>query len=390
VDYTSDAVFGGVDEFKYSIHSGDLVSAEATVTIQVDGSITIVQTGPDAPAFGGPDNGVPLSATGEFADNPDGLESSVKCCTVRDPRVGAGNTKKGGFTAFDWVPFDIGAALSTPLADPNCVDLPQPLPGELIVDRHFGVHTENPDSIEPDDYRFGLCVVETGVEWRGPVHLDVTAEGIPGLGTGGDPDNDGYSVNCKLGEGGVDKQPLSLGLTTFPPEYVAPYMRATTIECDPRSVAKWSTWWVIPNAQHLTGKETSLTYTSRMSADLKNLIEAMRFEFAVAETLLNEVKAYVLAAEDLFKDRKATDSDYVAALMPLDDATIQALIPDPEAPAYPGSFSFVNPKGELVSHLMALRYAVCSELAHPENLVACEVDAGVESYLPPLPAPPPP
>ena len=253
--------------------------------------------------------------------------------------------------------------------------MPQPEPGELIVARHFGVHTEIPDSQIVSDYRFGLCVVETDVAWLGPVHLDVDAETIPGLD---------YSVNCKIG-GGVDNQPLTLGLTTFPPEFTSPRMRATTIECDPRSVARWSTWYFIPNGQHLTGKESSKTYVGRMSSKVKGMIGAMRAEGAVAEFLLDDVKSQLLDAEKLFKGGKATAADAALAMPILDAATVAVLREDPVAPFYPGSASFTNPKGQLSSHLMALRYAVCSELAHPSSLGSCFIDPTVEGLLPPLP-----
>lgn len=384
VDYTPAPGFGGTDTFTYAITDiNDVESEIATVTIMVDGSISLTKAGKNIVVFGGaafPGGGAALSAAGEEATN-DG-ESSTQCCTIRDPRVGAGNIKKDGLTAFDWVPFDIGTAMtSTELADEACFDMPQPAAGDLIVPRHFGVHTNPavPNPV-PADFRFGLCVVNTPVEWKGPVAVDVVATEVEGLG---------YAVDCE-NPASVDEQPLVLGLSMNPSEFTSPLMRAITSECDPRGVTRWSTWYFIVNAQHLTEKEDSKTYVSRMSSVLKNLIEAIRVAGAADQGFLNGIKELVLQAEELVKTKKSTPEQAEDAMVLLDTATVMAL-PDLEAvPPDPDPYvlgtSFVNPKGELVSHLAALRYAYCSELAFPgETAGNCKMTQAVVDALPTLP-----
>jgi len=378
VNYTSAPGFGGTDTFTYTIEDvhGD-TSEPATVTIQVDGTVAETTAGSNKIVFGGaafPGSKASLSATGETAES-DGI-STVKCCTVRDPRVGAGNTNKDGPTAFQWVPFDIGAAMSSPaLADADCADpdMPNPGAGALIVPRHFGVHTENLNSTDPEEYRFGLCVVDTKVEWQGPVAVDVVS--LPVVG---------YPVDCKNPET-VDDQPLTLGLSTDPAEFTYPEMRAITSECDPRGVTRWSTWYFVVNAVHLTGKEASRTYVGRMSSVLKTMIDAMRAEGAAESSFLGDIKGLVVLAEEPYSSNNSKPADFQSSMATLDSATLLALAPTDGDGTYSSTDNFENPKGELVSHFAALRYAVCSELAHPTALEHCKMDEFVVTALPTLP-----
>jgi hypothetical protein len=372
VNYTSAPGFGGVDTFTYTITdtNGD-VSNSATVTIDVDGSVATTVAGSVNPViFGGtvfPDSTAPISAAGEFAPNTG--DSSILCCTVQDPRVGAGNVRKDGPNAFNWVDFDIGAALENPaLADENCLDpaFLKPGPGKLIIPRHFGVHTE------------------------GVIFIDVAAEKIDGIN---------YSVNCNATS--LDDQPLTLALSTDKPGFTAPNMRATTADCDPRSGDRWSTSYFVGNAERMSEKETSKTYVGRKSSVFKNMMEAMRAEGAVDSSFIDDVKGLLLVAEKLFNRKKSTVDDARDALKLLDDVTrltllIQTMEPGSPSPpaAVPGPFgsssNFSNPKGDMVSHALALRYAVCSELAWVGNLLPnCEIADDIVSALPPLPLPPP-
>jgi hypothetical protein len=171
-------------------------------------------------------------------------------------------------------------------------------------------------------------------------------------------------------------------------------MRAITSECDPRGVTRWSTWYFVVNGQHLTEKEDSKTYVSRMSSVLKNLIEAIRVAGAADQGFLDDIKSLVLQAEELVKTKKSTPEQAEDAMVLLDEATVMALPdleavpPDPD-PYVPGT-SFVNPKGELVSHLAALRYAYCSELASPGAPAGnCKMSQAVVDALPTLPSAPP-
>jgi hypothetical protein len=368
VHYTSAAGFGGTDTFTYVIEDihGD-TSQPATVTILVDGSIAVTQqSGLNKVVFGGaayPGSNVPLSAVGEFAETAG--TSETRCCTVRDPRVVAGTFQSG--------PFDLGAALSSPmLADADCADMPTPDAGTLIVPRYFGVHTEDLGSTNPEDYRFGVCVVDTTVEWDGPVQVDIVAEPVVG-----------YAVNCKTPPT-VDKQPLTLGLSTDPAEFTSPEMRAITSECDPRGVTRWSTWYFVVNAVHLTGQQDSRTYVSRMAFLLKTMIETMREEGVADSEFLNDVKTLVLNAQAAIGSKKWTQAEAISAMATLDNATLLALTP-PGDDTYSPTTNFSNPKGELVSHLAALRYAVCSEFAHPGNLGLCTMNDMVDGALPELP-----
>ncbi|MGI9236312.1 MAG: hypothetical protein ACR2QZ_02900, partial [Woeseiaceae bacterium] len=321
--------------------------------------------------FGGPDNGVPLLATGEFA--VDGGESSIKCCTVRDPRVKLKTRPNGSKKIIHKrYPFDIGKAMGTHLAE-GCEELPQPDRWDLMVPGHFSVHTATAGSLDLDEYVFGLCVVETGVEWLGAVNLDISA--VPAVG---------YPVDCT--RTGVENQPLTLGLTTDPPEFTAPLMRAVTTECNPRGAAKWSTWYFIPNAVHLTNKLPSRAYVIGRFVVLKLMILSMQLDPGnpVDDALLNSIKSKVTAARNIVLGPASPD----LALPILDDATVDVLTP-PVAPVmgspYPGSSNFPNPKGELASHLMALRYAVCNELAFVDMPGLCKIDPAVELLLPDLP-----
>jgi hypothetical protein len=330
-----------------------------------------------------PGSGIPITAVGELAVTSG--ESSVLCCTVQDQNA----ILKKGVLIHKWQPFDIGLAMN---AEPLCNDLPRLTSGELIIGRHFGVHTDPaiPEgALTVADNRYGICVVQTAVEWLGPIALDVAAKEVVD-----------YDVECKpIPTLGIDNQPLTLGRTTALPEF-APEMRSISTDCDPRSVARWSDWWFVVNAEHLTDKESPKTYVGRMSSLLKDMIEAMRADFAVDSAFLDDIKALVLDAERLFNTRRATPSDAAAAMIVLDNATLLALGPAPMAPIYPGSTLpstlFTNPKGELASHLTALRYAVCSERAHPDDLAMCTMDPFVVCALPPIPVgtpavcPPPP
>jgi hypothetical protein len=375
INYTSVAGFGGTDTFTYIIEDiHEDTSQPATVTIQVNGSIAETQeSGLNKIVFGGeafPGSNVPLSAAGEEAEEP-GI-SKTGCCTVLDTRVGNGN---------QWGPFDIGDAMG---ADGACADMfadlgiSAPLPDTLIVPRHFGVHTDPEDEdLTTDDFKFGVCVVDTTAEWDGPVQVDIVAEPVVG-----------YAVNCENPEG-VDKQPLTLGLSTVPTEFTSPEMRAITSECDPRGVTRWSRWYFVVNAVHLTEQEDSRTYVRRMALVIKNMIETMRQAGVADSAFLNDIKTLVLNAEAAIGSKKWTQAQATSAMDTLDDATLVALTP-PGDDTYSPTASFSNPKGELVSHLAALRYAVCSELAHPHpmDLKACKMDDRVDSRLPTLPQPP--
>lgn len=369
IEYTSAPGSGGVDTFEYTITDSDgNISNTATVSIEIDGSVSNTSSGNDIVVFGG--NTVPLTVTGDVAENS--AQSSVKCCTVRDPRVklktywnGSQKIKHKG------VPFDIGKAMSSSLADSDCADLPQPDRFDLIVPRHFSVHTEVEGSLDPDDYRFGLCVVETNGIWQGPMHMDVTSEQAVG-----------YPVDCT--RNGVKNQPLTLGLTTFPEEFTAPFMRPVTVECDPRGVAKWSTWYFVPNAVHLTNKLPSKWYVVGRFVVLQLMMGFMEFQGAVESTLINDVQSQVLAARLLLVG-PTTPSEAMAAMSILDDATVEVLTPGPTSSSYPGSGTFPNPKGELASHLMAVRYAVCNELAFVDMPLECKLRPDVLGLLPPLP-----
>lgn len=387
VDYTSSGGFDGTDTFTYTITDldGDVSPIPATVTIEVDGSVAVTVAGLNPPpVFGGaaiPGSDVPLSAAGANALTSG--TSSVQCCTVRDWRVGAGNTKKEGPLAFKKQSFDIGVAMSNPaLADADCADMPKPAPGELVMPRYFGVHT-NPlilsRPLEPEDFRFGICVVLTDVLWRGPVFLDVVAENVVG-----------YAVNCSAES--VDKQPITAARTTDRPEF-SEEMRSVSSDCDPKGIGKWSTFFFSPNVQHLTDAMTSEVLLSQMSSRLKGLIEAMRAEGAVNSAFLDDVKSFVLDAEKDFKGGSEKE-DPKQALLSLDHATRLALLmtTPPLFDPYGSSASFSNPQGELVSHIAALRYGVCSELAFPNSsgnlnnvLNNCEMPVDIVAALPALP-----
>ena len=149
---------------------------------------------------------------------------------------------------------------------------------------------------------------------------------------------------------------------------------------------RWSEWWVITNAAHLPGMEARKTYVGRMSSVLKDMITAMQLDPAgpVDLSLLSDVKSLVVDAEKLFKSPRRTATEAADAMVVLDDATLRVLRamgpPDP----YPGSPTFTNPEADLASHLTALRYAVCSELAHATDLPSCAMDPDVEDELAPF------
>ena len=368
VDYTIAPGFGGTETFDYAIVGKNGKSLDsATVTIEVDGLSATTKAGSNKVVFGGaafPGSKVPLSAAGELAKT-DGT-SMTQCCTVRDPRVGAGNTNQDGATAFQWALFDLGAALSSPLADADCAEMPKPGPGALIVPRHFSVHTADLGSTDPEDYRFGVCVVDTDVKWDGPVQVDIVSEPVVG-----------YAVDCK-NPATVDQQPLTLGLSTDPKEFTSPQMRPITSECDPRGVTRWSTWYFVVNAVHLTAKENSRGYVASLFSVLKSMVEEMRKTGAADSTFLKDLKSLVLQAE-------GPSTPPQSSMAFLDAATLMALTPPEDQNPYSPNDSFSNPKGELVSHLAALRYAVCSELAWPGALEECRMNEFVDEALPDLP-----
>ena len=381
VDYTSAPGFGQQDSFKYTVSSGGLESNQAIVTIDVDGSVSVTPSGDDIIIFGGPENGVPLLATGELAGNS--AESSLNCgCKIRDPRVY--KKTRRGVTKFKhrFKTFDIGAAISNPhLASPECADLPSPGPGKLKIPPAFSVHTDPAiakEDLTLDDFAFGLCLVETGVQWSGVNHFDVNAQ-----------DAAGYEVDCKIPRGGVGKQPLTLGLTTFPEEYTAPFMRPVTIECDPRGAARWSTWYFTPNATHLPRILPSRPYVQARFLVLRGMLFAMGQEGAVEAAFLNSIKSIVRNAQrELIGFRPPTAAEIQASIDGLDQAALEVLGEPPVGFVFPGSGLFPNPKGELASHVLALRYAVCSELQNVNDLENCQVPGAINALLPPLPGMP--
>lgn len=368
VHYTFPAGFGGTEAFTYRIESGrGELSNSATVTVTVDGSIALTAEGSNKIVFGGaafPGSNVPLSATGETAES--GGTSTVRCCTVRDPRVSAGGSRKNRAVTYAWTSFDLGSALSDEsLSDESCADIGPAPPGTLIIPPHFGVHTDDLRSPDPEDYRFGVCVVNTDAQWQGPVQVDVVAESVID-----------YPVDCKT-DLGVHKQPLVLGLSVEPAEFTSPDMRAVTIECDPRSVTRWSKWFFVVNAVHLADKDSSRGYVASMFSTLRSMIEEMRKKGAVETPFLNDLTTLVL-------DAQSPSNSATGSMASLDAATLMALTP-PDGDPYTPNASFSNPKGELVSHLAALRYAVCSELAYPGNLTECRINEAVDNALPELP-----
>lgn len=383
VFYTSAPVFGGEDSFGYTVFSGSLASMEATVTIQVDGSVSETPSGFNIPILGGQPASVPMLATGDLAQNS-GQSSIDFGCKIRDPRVY--EKTRRGVTRIKfrwWKHFDIGDAIDDPaLASPECAELlPGPGPGKLKIPPGFGVYTDPAiadEDLTLDDFVFGLSRIETGVVWSGPIHFDVDATDVAG-----------FSVDCKEPTGGVPNQPLTLGLSTFPAEYTAPWMRPVTIECDPRGVAKWSTWYYTPNAAHVSPNFfTSLVSVKARFWILRGLIFALGQDDAVEPTLLDAINTQVVAAHgalgfipNAMQIQNSIDG--------LDTATITVLTPSADpggpAPAYPGSGLFPNPKGELASHVMALRYALCSELQNVNNLANCQPIPAVNALLPPLP-----
>jgi hypothetical protein len=365
VNYTSGLGFGGPDTYTYTITDNDAdVSNSATVFIEVDGSNSETPEGPDRPAFGGagnPANSAPLSATGDAGSSGSNM---VQCCTVHDWRVGAGNTKKDGPLAFKRVPFDFSVAMS---ADPSCVDMPIPPIGELVATREIGVHL-NPDFVDPDlpqNYRFGICVVLTDVFWTSPIFLDTDAVKVVG-----------FPVTCESGP--VANQPITFARTLNPTEFAK--MRSNSVDCDPRGIGKWSEYWFSPNGVHLDWVESSMVYLSKKSSTLKDMLEAMRLDGAVPSAFVDDLKQQVVDAEKHFKGG-SKKKDPSNALPILDDATLDALA----FGAYGSTTQFPVPVAEIVSHIQALRYGICSELVSPGDLVpACELDPDVEAALPPL------
>ena len=171
-------------------------------------------------------------------------------------------------------------------------------------------------------------------------------------------------------------------------------MRSVSTQCDPRSVVKWSQSWIVVNGAHVTGKAAPRTYVSRMFSLAKDLIGAMREDGAIVTTdpLSSDVRSFVEDAEALFRNRRSDDADLVLAMTFLDEATLLALAPPSPGLPYVSTSLFDNPKGELVSHLTALRYALCSEFALPLalmdnpslNLGFCNMDGRVVTALPTL------
>ena len=352
------------------VPSGPLSLTVFPSSICGSGTVVVTPVGDDITVFvSAPGSGVPLTAIGEVAVTAD--ESSVLCCTVQDPNpflTGDDDDSDGDSDSdsdSDRRSFDIGFASNT---EPSCIDLPRLDRGELKIPAHFGVHTDPAiadEDLTAADHRYGLCVVQTAVEWLGAVVVDVAASEVVG-----------YDVECKpTPDRGIDNQPLVLARTTDLPEF-AQKMRSITSECDPRGSAKWTEWWFVVNAEHLTAIKSSEDYVGGMSEQLRDMIEAMRDDGAVDSAFLETIEAQVEDAEDLFEDSSSDAMDI------LDNATIDALTEAPGAFPYFGSALFTNPKGELVSHLMALRYAVCSERAHAGDLINCRITSGVEGRLP--------
>lgn len=361
IDYNIAPGFGGTETFTYDIldKNGKKLDS-ATVTVKVDGLSVKTQEGSNKVVFGGArytNSGVPLSAAGELAKNEG--TSEVQCCKVLDTRV----SRKKGTLAFSWTSLDLGAAMSS---TPGCAAI-APEPGTLIIPPHFGVHTANLDSTTPSEYQFGVCVVDTGVDWIGPMQIDVVAEPVVG-----------YNVDCETNV--VHKQPLVLGLSED--EFTSPEMRAITVECDPRGVTRWSKAFFVVNAVHLADKDQSNGYVARMFTTLRSMIEEMRKQNAVGSTFLKDLTSIVLDAQN-------PSNSASASMAHLDIATLMALTPDgPDPYPDPPIGNFSNPKGELVSHLMALRYAICSEIAHPGDLKHEDCllkDTAIDAVLPTLP-----
>ena len=322
----------------------------------------------DAVVFGGAASGVALTAVGDFA--PDGGESILICGELLDSRV----FLKYGKIRHARVPFDVGLAKNAIAA---FADTPTLAAGELVIPEHIHVHTENPNELDPANHLFALCYVDTFF-WWGVTSVDVDASQVVG-----------FPVACKPNEG-IDRQPLIFARATLPGEF-AKEARSISTQCDPRGVANWSQSWILVNVQHATGKSPVMSYVNRMSALLKNMISAMVDDGAIVTTdpLAADVRSLVLDAEMLFQPRRVTFADVLLAMSKLDDASILALAPPSPGLPYVSTPRFDNPKGELVSHLTALRYAVCSEIAlglapSGSDLSLCVMRADVVLALPTL------
>lgn len=377
VDYTSAPGFGGTETFEYAIvHINDAESAPATVEVLVDGSTSFTPAGAtNIAVFGGaafPGSTAAFSAAIEKTEN--GGTSKTQCCTVPDPRIVGAKFKSEHF--------DLGFAMQSGDCQAMHTELGinPPAKNTLIVPRHFRPLGSD---------KFGVCVVTTDAGPQGAVALDVRPEKIDVDGIAGP---DFAEVDCE-GPTSIEQQHLVLGLAVTPPEFTSPFMRAITSDCDPRSVTKWSDSYVVANAARVTEKEDSRTYVARMFKKLKELIDAMKGQGAATTDFLQGIKQLVIQADEELKAKTVTPDRAEDAMDILDEATLCALLQPqclsfplpPDDPYFP-SAKFENPKGELISHLTALRYAVCSELAHDAHegdlVPFCEMEPAVFNALP--------
>lgn len=378
VDYTPPGGFGGTESFQYTVDDTQSTSNAATVTITVDGGSNETPPGPNRPVFGGaafPGSSAGASAAGEQALT--GGTSTINCCTVLDWRV---FQSQGQIRQQDTY-FDVGDALSHPdLADDACANLPAIGRDNLIIDPWFGVHIDPSISNPvPSDFRFGVCAVETGVEWRGPIFVDAAAPNVVG-----------YQVDCN--EDDLNNQPITMGLPVDPPGDTAPSMRSVSTDCDPRGIDRWSTWFYVVNATHLTDVKASQPYVSIVIRQTLDMIDQIAFDNAADADFLHDLRGLVVAAEIALRN---TNFDPALAVRLLDDATrLALLIPtmEPGSPSpplfdpYGSSVKVPNPKGDLVSFTSSLRYTVCSELLNPGNLFACKMQPDIVDALPDLPS----
>ena len=321
--------------------------------------------------------GSPNPLTASYQKVLDGGAVTISCCVVEDTREGPNGYQPN--------PFDIGLALADTTGNPSCEDMPEIDQGAAMLHKwQRGVPRPESAAGEPE-HPLGVCVLESEVESEGIMFTAEDAFNVLG-----------YDLDCAAQD--VSDRPFTGTVHLDPTEVDAPYVVRRSADCDgSRSGFRASTNVIVLNLRHDTAQMATNPYLSKDASALKASIDAIKAEGCVDPAFLETLAVKVQSAKKAMQKAatgKGLPGTADSAVTTLDEATKMALLigvvgDDP----YEGCGA--NPKGLLVSRLMALKFAACSELQHPDThssstAVAdgtpnCVIDEEIWCALPTLP-----
>jgi len=352
--------------------------------IEYDVASRFVPPGPGGVISDGESTGV----SGAYTNVLVGGNASINCCTVVDWREGAGSGRRfGNFLAVD---FDIGAEIDTTV---GCEAL-------RVYGGTFGSGKARwhpwqravPADTEADDRtgtEVGVCLVRSDAIARGVLFTAEETDTVLG-----------YTVDCT--EPQIDDRPYTSGVALVPTDVDSPYAVRESADCNrSRSGKRSSDRLVVLNEWHYVEHTNTKPYLAGFYDSLLQIIDDERTRIAACVDntggYLDDLTSFVEAAKKYTGKKKSGPHK---AVDNLDNATRLALLIDtvpasgPVVPSDPyissTSCDANNAQGLIAGRLMALKFAVCSELRHKKTSSssadgACVIEPDIFAELPPLP-----